>query len=628
MKTLHGRLTILVAGLVTLAIAIFGALFYVQMRAQILDTVASETRGTATGFALATGEWMASKVQMVRAVKAAIEQPDAEKSFATAKLIGGFDSVYAGFPDKRSLFSEAQPDLPADWDPTQRPWYQEAERAGESRVVITKPYPDAGTNKLVISISSLVMQGDRLVGVVAADLYIDRIVGEAVGIKPAGAGFGFLLHQDGTILAHPVKEALMKPATDRFPELTPERFAQVKAEGRMFSTRAANGDYFMYLVAIAGTDWLLGVALDKTEAMAPLNRLLWTLLFVLPLLGAVAALIVRYVLGRMLRGLHQVRARMSEIARGGGDLRVRLDVHSDDEVGETARAFNQFLDQLQRMIASLKDEELRLAAGVEQLDRTVGHLASESAAITESSRANAAAVEQVSLAVSRIADTASDTDRLIRATGELSQASAQEVDAVAADAESSVGQVEELARVMAGLDQRSQEINAIVNVIKGIADQTNLLALNAAIEAARAGEQGRGFAVVADEVRKLAENTSQATVEIAQMISAVRDQTGQAGVTVQSAVAGVRRGGDRARGAARQISTIRIKMDDAVTRVGEIAQSTHEQRHATTAMAQNIDQIRQRIETEDRAIQQARDTLATLSQNAQHTRQLLDGFHA
>ncbi|HMW17572.1 MAG TPA: methyl-accepting chemotaxis protein [Accumulibacter sp.] len=627
MKSLHKRLTCLVSALITLSMLIFGAAFYLQMRSQLIDSVASETRGTATGFALATGEWITSKTQMVNALKSVIVKPDAEKFFVTTKLVGGFDSVYAGFPDKRSVFSEEQSDLPADWDPTARPWYQDAMRAGATQVVVTKPYEDAGNKKLVISISSLVKEGEHVIGVVAADLFIDRVVGEVLGIKLAGEGFGFLLHQDGTMLAHPVKESVMKPASERFPDLTPERIAQAKTTNTMFETRTSDGNRFLFLAPIKGTDWVLGVSLDKAKVLAPLDRLLISLVLALLITAGVTAFLVRYVLGRMLRGLLQVRGKMVEISRGGGDLRVRLNVLSDDEVGETARSFNQFLDQLQRMVISLKDEAQRLSTDVVRLDDNINHLASESVNLTESSRANAVAVEDITQAASKIADNAQDTDQLIRATGELSLESAREVDAVAADAEISIAHVNELARVMANLDSRSQEISSIINVIKGIADQTNLLALNAAIEAARAGEQGRGFAVVADEVRKLAERTARATVEITGKISAVHEETSQAGLTVDSAVESVSRSVERSHLAAQRIKEISAKMNEAISRVGEIAQSTLAQRHATTAMVQTSELTSQRVEAEDHVIQEARITLSALSGNAQNTCRLLDGFH-
>jgi len=626
LRTLQGKLVAFVVALIAGAILVLGVLFYQQLRSQLLLSIENETRSTANGFALGTGEWMAAKVQILKSVKPAVSTPDAERTFVIAKSAGGFDTVYAGYTDKKAIFSEKQ-DLPADWDPTSRPWYKEAEKAGESQIVITKPYEDAGTKKLVISLSSLVAAGGKTVGVAAADLFIDRIVSEVLNIKLAGDGFGFLLHKDGTILAHPAKEAVMKPVTERIPELTVDRIASEASGGKMFEAHRKDGDRFLFLAPVKGTDWLLGVSLDKSKVLAPLNQLLLTLLIVLVAVGGGAALIAGGVLRQMLKGLQQVRNKMVEISRGGGDLSARLEVSSQDEIGETAAAFNGFLTQLQTMFVSLKAEAAQLADGVHRLNGNMDQLAQESMMLSDSSSANAASIEQITVAVAHIADNADDADQLMRQTGELSAVSSRDVDAVAADAEKSVGQVEALARVMASLDGRSQEISSIVNVIKGIADQTNLLALNAAIEAARAGEQGRGFAVVADEVRKLAESTAKATVEIANMIAAVRDETGQAGATVNSTVETVKRGVDMARTAAQHISEIQAKMGDAISRVGDIALSTREQRSATTAMAQHSEQINHGVQTEDAAIQDARATLASLSGNAQNTQRLLEGFH-
>ena len=176
------------------------------------------------------------------------------------------------------------------------------------------------------------------------------------------------------------------------------------------------------------------------------------------------------------------------------------------------------------------------------------------------------------------------------------------------------------------LGERSKQISNVVGVIREIADQTNLLALNAAIEAARAGEQGRGFAVVADEVRKLAESTAKATIEIAQMIESVRAQTAQAGTSMTTTVGTVRRGVDLSRAAAERIAEIEQKIQLAVERVGDIALSTNEQKGATTSMAQSTEQINNRVMSEDEALQLARRELTQLAERAGKTRELLSGF--
>ena len=188
------------------------------------------------------------------------------------------------------------------------------------------------------------------------------------------------------------------------------------------------------------------------------------------------------------------------------------------------------------------------------------------------------------------------------------------------------GTVGEAAERVRALAANVQAVAQTATAIKEIAGQTNLLALNAAIEAARAGEQGRGFAVVADEVRKLAEGTAKATVEIAQMIDAVRAQTAQAGTTMAATVETVRRGVELSRSAATRISEIEHKIQHGVERVGDIAMATNEQKGATTSMAQSTEQINNRVMAENEAIQVARRELTQLAHLAASTRKLLSSF--
>jgi methyl-accepting chemotaxis protein len=332
------------------------------------------------------------------------------------------------------------------------------------------------------------------------------------------------------------------------------------------------------------------------------------------------------VLARLLSGLRRIRHALAEIAQGEGDLTARLEINSEDEIGKVARAFNTFLGRLHQMFRSLNDEAARLTGGVRSLEATMGTIAAESSQLADISSSNAATIEQITVAVSHIADNAGDADRLMHETGELSAKGVQQVREAASNAARTMDEVNALSSVLEQLETSSEQISSIVEVIREIADQTNLLALNAAIEAARAGEQGRGFAVVADEVRKLAERTAGATLEIGKMIERVRTETGQAAARMRTTTAEVETSVALSNTAAERIADMQARLQEAIERIGEIALSTREQTNATTLMAQSTEQINARLLAADDALQTSRRTLSEMRAVADATERLLSGF--
>ncbi|MDG9758457.1 methyl-accepting chemotaxis protein [Pseudomonas sediminis] len=329
-----------------------------------------------------------------------------------------------------------------------------------------------------------------------------------------------------------------------------------------------------------------------TEAIARGESLAWQqgLIIAIGLLVCLV-LVVGFPL-LVTRPLHNLLHRIEQIADGDGDLRVRLDVLSKDELGQLSHAFNRFLDKLQPLIKEVgrvTDEVADSAKSLADLAAANDRLiSSEHAAVDQVSTA----ATEMSVAVHEVARNAQNAADAARNAEQQSREGAQVVGATIHSIRQLAQEVESASDTIQTLEQETANIGAVLAVIKGIAEQTNLLALNAAIEAARAGEQGRGFAVVADEVRALAARTQESTKDIQQMIERL-----QAGV--QNAVKATHSGSARARQSVEQAAGVDQALSvtgDSVQRINDmaaqIATACEEQSSVTEEIARNISDIR------------------------------------
>jgi methyl-accepting chemotaxis protein len=324
--------------------------------------------------------------------------------------------------------------------------------------------------------------------------------------------------------------------------------------------------------------------------------------------------------------LSEMVERIRDIAEGEGDLTKRLEVNTDDEVSHLGRWFNTFMDRLHDILSQVASNTHSLAsAGVEIADSSRQQA---EGAERQKDQANqvATAMQEMSSTVQQVSENSHRAAAASQQAAELARKGGQVVDETLSRMRAIAESVGQTAKKIDELGRQSDQIGRIIGVIDDIADQTNLLALNAAIEAARAGEQGRGFAVVADEVRKLAERTSTATKEITGMIRSIQTETKSAVTAMQAGTKEVERGVELTTQAGSSLYDI-IKMSEQVgDMINQIATAATEQSAATEQINRSVEEIAHISESSAAGAKQTTTTLKDLSTLAVNLRELVNQF--
>jgi len=414
---------------------------------------------------------------------------------------------------------------------TQRPWYKLS--LEHNKFFVGSPSADFTTGIVSAVVEGPVYLPDgTLLGVGGLDLHLDKLGEQVERIRYQGEGLPFLLDSVGQVVHFSRAAGLEIKANDPFELLDKNidgtagfnTLAQAaKAQKSGFTKVSLSGkNYYVSYKPVSlefpKINWLVGLLIPAELIEAPVQQATGWALFATLLMLAVITLVVVLTTQRIIRPLSDLTAAMKDIASGEGDLTRTLAIESSDEVGILARHFNTFISKLRTSLQRTSEQSALVHQSSQKLNKVAGQTDSEiqgnklqidavSAAVTEMS----ATVQEISHNAQQTSSAASQAQQRGIEGAVLSQAAVKDMSLLA-------GTMTEAVDVVIGLAKESENIGAVVDVIKAIADQTNLLALNAAIEAARAGEQGRGFAVVADEVRSLAGRTSESTGHIRTMV--------------------------------------------------------------------------------------------------------------
>jgi len=434
-----------------------------------------------------------------------------------------------------------------------RPWWQEALNYNKLYVGSLSVDFSEGT------VSSALQQpvynaSNKLIGVGGIDLQLNKIADMIEGINFNGQGYGFLLDEKQKVIHLSNKTGHNLSITDEDPkgkqglDALDRDFKNTSGFSQLNSTMKSNlsgnttvsfkgNDYYVVYTRLQLDkpilDWYVGLLIPMNIIQDPVDNAVFTTSMTVLVILLIIAAVIFWATQMISKPISELTHVMQKIATGDGDLTKKIDINRTDEVGQLASHMNSFIAKLHTLL-------LKTASQAEQVGVASEHLSQVSYETNSEIQQEKEQVDSVSTAVTEMASTVLEISRNAQETNSAAE-EVQSLTKVGTDISneaqtamiSLASHIGEASQIVSGLEQESGNIGAVVDVINSIADQTNLLALNAAIEAARAGEQGRGFAVVADEVRSLASRTQESTDDIRNMITKLQQIAQQASTMMQ-----------------------------------------------------------------------------------------------
>lgn len=458
------------------------------------------------------------------------------------KTGNGIFSVYIGAKNKTFFANSTNKagNMPG-YDPTQRPWYKKA-MENPDKMVYIDPYVSPSTGKLMFTMAkTLKGNSGEILGVIGIDITLENLSTKYKNVTMGHSGRMFVISPDGTVLSHPDEKLIGKSIKGQ------EVFQAINSDKEGFKEYTFEGDHkYVSFTTDDKTSWKIALSFNTNETQKELNTINRTNILIALLSTIIGIIFALYISNMITKPLKVLEDGINKAA--SGDLTENINISSKDEFGNIGNAFNQMMSNLKSLIGeivssskivsesstSLRDMSIQTSSATTEVAFTIGEIAKTATSQAVQTQRGMEKSEQLSESIDEISKAIHTVKEVYDNVTKLNLNGMKEIEDLTSKTSLVNSDTEKLNEVIVAMDISSQKIGEIIGTIKSIADQTNLLALNASIEAARAGEAGRGFSVVAEEIRKLSESTAYSTEEINKLIIEIQRRSTNAVTSISS----------------------------------------------------------------------------------------------
>lgn len=545
-------------------------------------------------------------------------EPEPLKAAMQTKLhirVNDISDLFYGDADGKTYSGLGTPEKyqQSGYDPRKRDWYI-LSKSEPGKIIVSKPYIDVTLDKLVVTISEGYSASDK--GVLGLDLLIDDITDTISNLNLPQEGEAYLVYDDDNkiIVSSTEKSLFNQPLGSVYPELSPDAINELmkkeQTSNSFSSVKLNHGDFFILSERLKEAPWKLVVILDRNSYMG-MSYICIGVIFVISLLILTGTIlyIARAVDANIVKPVHHVGSMLRELAEKEPNFNNKIEVRTDDEIGELAYNFNLLLDNQKQLFNEingfLKNSTRDSIDSNEKISDQINEQQNELEEVIIS-------VDHLGTSISNIENCIGETEKIADNITSSSMKGKEMVEQSGVSIRELSDSISKTSEAIATVSECATSIFSVVGSIKDIADQTNLLALNAAIESARAGEHGRGFAVVADEVRSLSVKTGESAVLVQQSIKTLQDNVG---VTVSL----MKQSMNDCQSTMSCVNSMNESINSIISTVERISDNTEAIRNATCDQSGLIDDTNSKIM---RVNDSNTNIIKTISENKEKTMSL------